>query len=204
MVGAIGSFARLVPFHLVGGSGLHDAPHAVTRDIELSPEDVSGGRRQLCLRASRGVCEVNDHWSCPRRRAALGGLKRCPAFFEPKPEELIQCSIGDLEFAAVAARDDESVEVLGEASSGGCTNRALHVPLNAAAPLEFHDQWSATLHTKHRNTQAAHFADRTSQARASRACEALFAGPHSERELRPARHVSLQSRSGQQGVWRWQ
>jgi len=29
MVGAIGSFARLVPFRLVGGSDLHDAPHAV-------------------------------------------------------------------------------------------------------------------------------------------------------------------------------
>jgi hypothetical protein len=68
-------------------------------------------------------------------------LKRCPAFFEPKPEEFIQGSIGDLEFAAVAARDDESVEVLGEVSSGGCTNRALHVPLNAPAPLEFHDWW---------------------------------------------------------------
>ena len=101
--------------------------------------------------------EVNDHWSCPRRRAALGGLKRCQAFFEPKPEELIQCSIGDLEFAAVAARDDESVEVLGEASSGGCTNRALHVPLNAPAPLEFQDRWLPRCRPPHGNALAAHF-----------------------------------------------
>ena len=57
--------------------------------LKLSPEDVSGGRRQLGLRASRAVCKVNDQCSCPRRRATLGGLKRCPAFFEPKPEELI-------------------------------------------------------------------------------------------------------------------